>query len=54
MRLFREGRVMTDFRWADQDAYFERLRTDPAAAPMRDWMRRVLGDEVTDELLAPL
>lgn len=54
MRLFRAGRVVPDFAWDEQDAYFERWRTGTEAEPMRAWMRRTLGDEVTDELLAPL
>lgn len=54
MRLFRAGRVVPDFAWDEQDAYFERWRTGGDAEPMRAWMRRTLGDAVTDELLAPL
>ncbi len=54
MRLFRAGRVVPDFAWDEQDAYFERWRSGSDAEAMRAWMRRTLGDAVTDELLAPL
>lgn len=53
MRLFREGRVMPDFAWDEQDAYFERFRSGAEAEAMRAFVRRVLGDGVADEILAP-
>ena len=54
IRLFRAGRVIPDFAWDEQDAYFERWRSGAEAEEMRSWMRRTLGDAVVDELLAPL
>ena len=54
VRLFREGRTLPDFAWDEQDAFFERFRTSADAADMRAWVRRMLGDSLAEEILAPL
>ncbi|MDQ3034118.1 MAG: hypothetical protein M3Y87_17035 [Myxococcota bacterium] len=47
MRLFREGRTIPLMQWAEQDAYYERLRTGSEADAMRAFVRRHLGDAWT-------
>jgi hypothetical protein len=43
MGLFTEGRAMTQFTWADQDAYATKLRTGPEAEPLRQFARTTWG-----------
>ncbi len=43
MALFNQGRVMTQFTWADQDAYATKLRTSVEAEPLRQFARTTWG-----------
>ena len=43
MSLFTEGRVMTQFTWADQDTYATKLRTGADAEPLRQFARSTWG-----------
>lgn len=50
MRLFRAARSLPDFAWERQDTYYEVLRTGTAGATIRDFVARVYGAELRDEL----
>lgn len=43
MALFEQGRVMSQFTWADQDAYAVKLRTGVDAEPLRQFARATWG-----------
>ncbi len=43
MARFAQGRAMSQFTWATQDAYATTLRTDPAAATLRAFARTTWG-----------
>ncbi len=51
MTLFRAGRVLPDFAWAQQDAYYDRLKTSADADAMRSFARDTFGAEWTLEVL---
>ncbi|TNE51612.1 MAG: hypothetical protein EP343_05830 [Deltaproteobacteria bacterium] len=51
MKYYREGAVMTDFKWAKQDTYLQNLQTSAAAKPMRDWCARVFGQKWVDQVI---
>lgn len=51
MRIYREGSVLSEFRWDTQDQYYEDMRTARDAEDLRAFARRLMGDAVTDELL---
>ncbi len=51
MTLFRQGQTISVMQWADQDAYYERLRTSTEAAAMRDWIRARFGAEWTSRVM---
>ena len=50
MRLFRAARAVPDFAWERQDTYYEVLRTGAAGASIRDFVARVYGAALRDEL----
>ncbi|MBL0217613.1 MAG: hypothetical protein IPQ07_27530 [Myxococcales bacterium] len=43
MSLFGQGRAMTQFTYADQDAYAAKLRSSPEAEPLRQFARTTWG-----------
>jgi len=43
MGLYEQGRVMSQFMWADQDAYAVKLRTGAEAEPLRQFARATWG-----------
>lgn len=45
MDLFFKGRVMSDFAWATQDAYYEKFKSSPEAAGMRAFVKGLYGEE---------
>lgn len=51
MTAFRAGQTHPLMSWADQDAYYDRLRTSPEAAPMRDWIRARFGAAWTTRVM---
>ncbi len=51
MTLFREGQTISVMQWAEQDAYYGRLRTSSEAAAMRDWVRGKFGAEWTTRVM---
>lgn len=51
MHLFDLGRVMTEFQWADQDAYANTLRTSPDAEALRAFARDTWGAAWTQSVL---
>ena len=51
MTLFRTGRALPDFAWADQDAYYDRLRTSADAEPLRTFARQTFGAGWTQTVL---
>jgi hypothetical protein len=51
MKLFDEGRVMTQFTWDRQDAYAAALRTNPEAESLRQFARDTWGAAWTQAVL---
>ena len=51
MKLFDEGRVMTQFTWDRQDAYAAALRTNPDAEALRQFARDTWGPAWTQAIL---
>lgn len=51
MTAFRAGQTIPVMQWAEQDAYYERLRTSSDAAAMRDWIRGHFGAEWTTRVM---
>ena len=45
MSAFREGQTMIDFKWDQQDAYYESFKTSSDAEPMRTFIRDMFGME---------
>jgi len=43
MKTFREGAKMDAFKWSDQDAYYERMKSDPGASTWREFVRSYFG-----------
>jgi len=51
MDLFRAGRTLPDFTWADQDAYYARLQSSADAAALRQFARDTYGATWTQTVL---
>jgi len=51
MSIFREGQKMKDFAWAEQDAYYEKLKTSADAETWRSFFKGFFGDAFTSEVL---
>ena len=51
MDRFRTGRTMTDFTWADQDAYYAKMQTSADAAAMRQFAHDTFGATWSQQVL---
>jgi hypothetical protein len=51
MDRFRTGRAMTDFTWADQDAYYAKMQTSADAAAMRQFAHDTFGAAWSQQVL---
>lgn len=51
MTIYRKGAVMTPFKWAEQDAYYAKMRTSPDAAEWRAFAVRVFGEDFVNEAI---
>ena len=51
MDLFRKGRVMSKFKWAKQDTYYDNFKNSAAAAPLRDFVKNAYGKAFLDEVI---
>lgn len=51
MEIFRKGQKMKDFAWADQDAYYEKMKTGADAATWRAFFQDFFGKDFTTEVL---
>lgn len=51
MEIFREGAAMSQFAWNEQDNYYNGIRNNADAADIRDFVRRVFGDQWAFEVL---
>ncbi len=51
MTLYRVGAVMPDFKWAEQDAYYGKMKTSPDAEAWRAFARKLFGTSFTNEVL---
>lgn len=50
MEIYREGAVMKDFAWKDQDAYLERLKTSADAEAWRAFVKSFFGEQFYKEV----
>lgn len=51
MKVFKEGRVMKQFMYDEQDAYYEKLMKSPEAEEFRVKTREMFGHHFTEEVL---
>jgi hypothetical protein len=51
MNSYRAGAKMEAFKWADQDAYYERMKNDAGAATWRDFVRGYFGADWANAVL---
>jgi len=49
--IYREGAVMKDFAWKEQDAYYERLKTSADAEAWRTFTKSFFGDVFYKEVI---
>lgn len=49
--IYREGAVMKDFAWKEQDAYYDRLKTSADAEAWRAFVKKFFGDGFYKEVV---
>jgi len=51
MSIYREGAVMKDFAWKDQDAYYDRMKTSADAEVWRTFVKNFFGEAFYKEVM---
>ena len=54
MDLFRKGAKLTQFKWAKQDTYYENLKNHASAAPIRNFVKSLYGQDFYNQVILGL